>query len=172
MPNEWTEFRNNYYSSIQIHKSKIAIIILGSYYPIEEKDFLIRLKNILIRDGYFNTFLVEDRQNVDDDPLEISQMSMSFSDICILVFTRSGKKYGLIDELNFLTTDMGMQKKMYYSILFDQHDGIRSSIPDLSSSRVRNANLRRRTFNNYIDLENMISREVFWILREYVKREK
>jgi hypothetical protein len=132
----------------------------------------MKLKNILIADGYSKTFLVEDRQNPDDDPLDISQMSMSFSDILILVFTRNGKKYGLIEELAFLTTDINMQEKMAYTILFDENDGTRSSIPDLSTSRVRNANLRLRTFHHYTDLENTICKEVFGILREYVRRKK
>ncbi len=168
---EWTDFKNRYYNNFQVFKQKIKITIFGSYYPPKEKEFLKKLKSKLITDGYINTILVEDKLTEEFDPLEISQMCMVFSDINILVFTRKGKRYGLIDELVFLATDPRMHDKREYSIIFDHNDG-RSSIPDLSSSRIRNSNLRLRTFNNYNELEEIIGREIFWILREYVKKNK
>ena len=35
----------------------------------------------------------------EDDPLEISQKCMLFSQINLLIFTHTGKRHGVIDEL-------------------------------------------------------------------------
>lgn len=126
------------------------------------------LKKVLIDNGYSKTILVKDKQSPRDDPLEISQQCMLFSQINMLIFTRRGKKYGVIDELAFLTSDPQMRDKVQFSIVFYQMSGNRSSIPDLSSSRVKRFGIHSRQFKNSKHLKQIIVRESYWLMRKFL----
>jgi hypothetical protein len=93
------------------------------YHPVKDKVLLRELKSTLKANGYTNSILVEDKQSKGDDPLEISQQCRLFSHINFLIFTRQGKKDGLIDELAFLTSDKSMFEKIQFSLVFDQVRG-------------------------------------------------
>lgn len=119
MIDSWEQFKLKYTKPISSLKSEINITLYGSYYPVKDK-LLRELKSTLKSNGYTNTILVEDKQSIGDDPLEISQQCMLFSQVNLLIFTRQGKKHGLIDELAFLTSDQRMFEKIQFSLVFDQ----------------------------------------------------
>src|SRR5919197_4941337 len=133
----WEEFKEKYEGSINSKKTLLNITLYGSYYPPKEELLLRDLKKVLIDNGYRKTILVKDNQSPGDDPLEISQQCMLYSQINLLIFTPKGKKHGLIDELAFLTSDSRMRDKVQFSIVFYRMSGKRSSIPDLSNSRIK-----------------------------------
>ena len=99
---DWEQFKQKYEKAINSKKPLLNITLYGSYYPAQEKKLLIELKKLLIRHGYHKTILVKDKQSPGDDPLEISQQCMRFSNINLLIFTLRGKRHGVIDELAFL----------------------------------------------------------------------
>jgi hypothetical protein len=170
----WEEFKQNYYDSINNVKSKLNITIYGSYYPDEDKSLLRDLKRILKEKGYPNTFLVEDKQSKEDDPLEISQLCMLYSDINLLIFTHTGKRLGLVDELSFLTSDPRMSQKIDFSLAFDQlyerQGQERTSIPDLSMSRVKRYGVQRRKFSTSEELKEIIVKEIYWLMIRWADR--
>jgi hypothetical protein len=166
----WEEFRENYYKPINILKSKLVITLYGSYYPKKDKSLLIELKNILKKKGYSNTFLVEDRQTSEDTALIISQMCMLNSQINLLIFTHSGKKHGLVDELSVLTTDQRMVQKIDFCLAFDKVYRQRSSIPALSMDRVKRYGVQRRDFKTSRQLKEIIVKETYWLTVKWADR--
>jgi hypothetical protein len=168
--NNWEVFKENYYKPINNLKSKLVITLYGSYYPKKDKSLLRELKRILIKKGYSNTCLVEDRQSLGDTALTISQMCMLYSQINLLIFTRSGKRLGLVDELSFLTTDPRMVQKIDFSLVFDQVYQQRSSIPDLSMDRVKRYSVQRREFKSSTRLKEIIVKEIAWLIVRWVDR--
>jgi hypothetical protein len=83
----WEQFKQKYEKGINSKKALLNITLYGSYYPALEKKLLIELKKLLIRHGYHKTILVKDKQSPGDDPLEISQQCMRFSNINLLILT-------------------------------------------------------------------------------------
>jgi hypothetical protein len=170
MDDEWEEFKKKYTHRLDSIKPSLKITIYGSYYPEEDLQLLEDLKKALINDGYSNTVLVRDRKATTDDPLEISQECMLFSDINLLVFTRTGKRYGVIDELSFITSDVRMMHKIEFSMVFDQKLNNRSSIPDLSSSRIHRYGVQVRTFRSVERLKSTIQVDVYWLMRKLARQ--
>jgi hypothetical protein len=109
---------------------------------------------------------VKDKQSPGDDPLEISQQCMRFSNINLLIFTLRGKRHGVIDELAFLTSPQ-MRKKLPFSMIFYQVSGKRSSIPDLSNSRARKFGIQCREFETSKQLKEIIVKETYWLVRKW-----
>ena len=170
MIESWDKFLDEFNERTDSLKSKLNVTIYGSYYPNKEKTLLKNLKDFLIKNGYTNTILVEDKQRPGDDPLEISQKCMQFSQINLLIFTRAGKRYGLIDELAFLTSNTQMFEKVPFSIVFDQVRGGKSSIPALSRSRINIFDVKLREFKSTQELETILLIEIYWIMRKWVRR--
>ncbi len=167
MIDSWEQFILKYQKPISSLKSKINVTLYGSYYPDKDKLLLRDLKKMLRKDGYINTILVEDKQSKGDDPLEISQQCMLFSQINLLIFTKEGKRHGVIDELAFLTSDQKMFEKIQFSLVFDQVLGRRSSIPSLSMSRVTRYGVQRREFQTPEQLKKIIIKETYWLMRKW-----
>jgi hypothetical protein len=166
----WEQFKSKYQKPIDSLKSKLNITLYGSYYPDLDKCLLREIKEVLRTNGYTNTILVEDKQSIGDDPLEISQQCMLFSQINLLIFTRTGKRHGIIDELAFLTSDQQMFEKIQFSIVFDQMWGQRSSILSLSTSRIKRYGVQRREFKTSKELKQIIVNETYWIMRKWAYR--
>jgi hypothetical protein len=169
MDDEWAEFKEKYTHRFDLVKPSLNITIYGSYYPKEEIRLLEDLKKALVNDGYSKTALVNERKTKSDDPLEISQQSMLFSDINLLVFTRRGKRHGVIDELSFITSDRGMMDKIQFCKVFDQKLNKRSSVPDLSRSRIKRYGVQVRTFRSTERLKTTIKIDVYWLMRRFVR---
>lgn len=170
MIDSWEQFIRKYQRRIDSLKSRLNITIYGSYYPEDDKLLLKELKGVLRKNGYTNTMIVEDKQQPGDDPLEISQKCMLFSQINLLIFTRTGKRYGVIDELTFLTSDQQMFEKIHFSAVFDQVQGRRSSIPSLSMSRINRYDVKLRQFKTTQELETIIAKETYWLMRKWAYR--
>jgi hypothetical protein len=106
--------------------------------------------------------------------LEISQLRVLYSDINLLIFTHTGKKLGLVDELSFLTSDPRMSQKIDFSLAFDQlHERQgeeRTSIPDLSMSRVKRCGVQRREFSTSEQLKEIIVKETYWLMIRWADR--
>lgn len=167
MIDDWERFKQKYEKGINSKKPLLNIILYGSYYPAQEKKLLMELKKLLIRHGYHKAILVKDKQSPGDDPLEISQQCMRFSNINLLIFTLRGKRHGLIDELAFLTSDPQMRKKLPFSMIFYQVSGKRSSIPDLSKSRARRFGIHCRPFKTSKELKEIMVKETYWLVRKW-----
>ena len=112
------------------------------YYPESDKELLKQLKQILRVNGYDKTGLVEDKKENNDDPLELSRQCMLFSDINLLIFTVTGRRLGLTEELVFLTSDKKMINKVQFSLVVDVRTDQMSAIPDLSQSRIRQSSIK------------------------------
>lgn len=160
----WEEFKVKYQRPINNLKSRLEITLYGSYSPKRDKTLLLDLKRILIGNGYPRASIVEDRQSMGEDPLEISQNCMLFSDLNLLIFTRTGMKHGLIDELTFLTSDR-MSEKIRFSMIFDQVQGEKGSLPPLSKSRVNIYGIQRREFKTSRQLKDLIVKHTYWLMR-------
>jgi hypothetical protein len=132
-------------------------------------DLLVHAKEVLIKDGYQNTLLVIDRQTVGQDPLEISQQSLEFSDINIFVFTRTGKRQGVPDEIATLTTDRRLFEKIQFSIVFNQVKGGKSSLPSLTNSRVDQNHISCREFGETAELDGKLLEHVYWMVVKWAK---
>jgi hypothetical protein len=171
---DWEEFKQNYYKPLDNLKSKLKITIYGSYYPEKDKSLLRDLQRILRQKGYPNTFLVEDKQTKEDDPLQISQLCMLYSDINLLIFTHTGKRLGLVDELSFLTSNPAMSQKIDFSLAFDKlhkRQGQEwTSIPDLSMSRMKRYGVQRREIKPSEDLKEIIVKETYWLMIRWADR--
>ena len=114
--------------------------------------------------------LGEDRQTSEDTALIISQMCMLNSQINLLIFTHSGKRHGLVDELSFLTTDPRMVQKIDFSLAFDKVYRQRSSIPALSMDRVKRYGVQRREFKTSRQLKEIIVKEIYWLMVKWADR--
>lgn len=163
----WKQFKHKYERSINSKKALLNITLYDSYYPAHEKLLLRDLKKLLIDNGYHNTILVKDKQFPGYDPLEISQQCMLFSQINLLIFTIKGKRHGVIDELAFITSDPRMRERVQFSMVLYQVSGKRSSIPDLSRSRVKIFGIQNRQFKTFKQLKQIIVKETYWLMRKW-----
>jgi hypothetical protein len=171
LSNDWDAFIRNYERNVSSYKPKVKVTIYGSYNPPREKALLKDLKMILIKDGYTNTQLVEDRQKDSDKPLKVSEQSILYSDINLLVFTKTGKRLGVVRELAFLARP-SMSDKTPFSTVFDQVKDGESSIPSLSQEDVTNALIPRRAFNSFKELRSIITIQTYWILERWIKKQQ
>jgi hypothetical protein len=162
----WDDFKRKYEESINSLKSLLGVTIYGSYNPKKEKDLLLSLKQILINEGYGKTVLVDDRKQQDSDPLEISKMCLLYSDVNFLIFTKQGKRFGLVRELAFIAEDIRMRPKLSHCVVFDKIvNNESSSIPPLSISDIKNVRIHRRTFKTVEELKDAIVSEAYWQLK-------
>jgi hypothetical protein len=166
LADDWEEFKYKYQNDINSLRPLLNITIYGSYNPPSEKGLLILVKQTLIDKGYANTKIVEDRQNQDSDPLEVSKQCLLFSDVNFLIFTKKGKRFGVIRELAFIAEDDRMRPKINHCVIFvEKVNGSSSPIPPLSISDIRNSRLPCRSFRYATELQEAIVCEAFWHLR-------
>ncbi len=169
MSDDWEEFKRLHESPFKSLIPKVKITIYGSYFPKKEKALLIELKRILIDEGYLRAALVEDRQMEGQDPFEASKLSLLFSDLNILLFTKPGKRFGVVSELDFLASDPHMIQKIPFSLIFDKGAGEQTSIPPLSRGLVKGNDIRRRSFKNYSELKKIFIYEIFLMLKKWAR---
>jgi hypothetical protein len=166
LADDWEEFNRKYENNINSLRSLLNITIYGSYFPESEKELLLSLKRVLIGEGYNKTRIVEDLKEPDSDALEISKKSLLFSDVNFLIWTKKGKRFGVIRELAFMAEDDGMRPKINHCVIFDETvNEDSSSIPPLSRSDIRNSRLPRRPFRDTVELQEAIVSEAYWQLR-------
>lgn len=144
----------------------MTIALYGSYHPQEEKQLLIQLKNKLIDNGYTSTYLVQDYPRKGESDLEISERSLLFSDVNFLIFTKGGKRLGLVRELAFVAVSEEMVDKAWACVVFDQIVNGESSIPPLSLEDIHNSGIRRREFATFQELEDLAIGTAFWYLKK------
>jgi hypothetical protein len=176
--NRWDALMESYKQDVRSYKPHVLVTIYGSYHPPEERDILQSLRNTLINDGYIDTRLVDDLEHLRMEnnltPLQMSEFCLRKSDINLLIFTRGGKRLGLVKELDYLA-DINMCRKHPFSILFDEvkkHDDYEkeTSIPALSRDDVEDARLSRRTFHSVEELNSITVIETYKILRKLARK--
>jgi len=141
----------------------MTVTIYGSYHPKKEKDSLIDCKTALIADGYQQAKLVTDYPTT-GSALDASKECLLYSDVNFLVFTKGGKRLGLVRELTFIATDERMRTKVDHCVVFDEFKKT-TSIPKLSSDDIVNARIPQRTFTRLEELKEIMVKEAFWHLR-------
>jgi hypothetical protein len=92
-------------------------------------------------------------------------MSLLFSDVNFLVFTKRGKRLGLARELAFVAEDERMRSKINHLVFDETPTKNSSSVPTLSSSDIQNARINRRSFKTPDELKEAIISEAYWQLR-------
>jgi hypothetical protein len=153
-------------------KASLEITIYGSYYPDSEMELLISLKDSLIADGYTKTVIVKDRQGSNDLALDVSQRSMLFSDINLLVFTKAGKRLGLVAELTFLASDPRMVDKIPFSRVFDEGVGEDTAIPELTRDQIKLRGIPVKKFGSYNELKGDFLEQTWLLMRSWAWRHK
>jgi len=106
----WNEFQKQKAVSFLSHKGNILIIIYGAYNPpgdgehLGEKERLIKLQDRLKKDGYTETYIVEDipyNEKSFSPNLDKSYYCLEFADLNILVFTCRGNTDSVTSELEY-----------------------------------------------------------------------
>lgn len=165
MTSSWDEIREKYKENTYALKKCLHITIYGSYYPEEEETKLIEVKDALISDGYTQTTIVKDQLKVNDKPFEISKLFLLESDTNFLIFTRTGKRHGIIAELTYIAESLEMRSKISQCIVFDERkDDGKSSLPALSMDQVNNSRIVTHPFNSTEELKKKANNEAFWQL--------
>jgi hypothetical protein len=143
----------------------MVIILYGSYQPSTEKELLVELKQLLVNNGYSQTYLVDEFQDETLTSLEVSQRCLLFADVNYLIFTDKGSRRGLVRELAFIALSTDMITKIAGCVAFDEMFEEHSSIPDLSSEDINNLRMKRFEYGNRQELEQSILSESYWQLR-------
>lgn len=167
MTDRWARFNQRILDEFENLKNRLIISIYGSYRPQKEEEFLLRQKQFLIDLGYSGTKIVKDYQDKSElPPLEISKRCLLYSDVNFLIFTREGKRYGVIRELAYIADSKDMVSKTPYCTVFDQlKDGL-GSVPPLSLDDIKNSGIVRHEFYEEKDLQEAIKTKAFWYLRK------
>lgn len=167
MTDRWAKFNQRVLDEFENIKNRLIITVYGSYKPKEEEDFLSRQKQFLIGLGYSETKIVKDYQERSElPPLEISKRCLLYSDVNFLIFTREGKRYGVIRELAYIADSKDMTSKTPYCTVFDQLKDGRGSIPPLSLDDIKNSGIVRQEFYEEKDLQEALKTKAFWYLRK------
>lgn len=168
MVDRWEKFNRRIQEEFEELKNRLTITLYGSYQPEKEEKFLSRQKQFLIDSGYTETKIVRDYQqeNPELQPLEVSKRCLSFSDVNFLIFTRDGKRYGVVRELASISESRDMAAKASYCVVFDQMKDGQGSIPPLSLEDIRNTGIIRQEFYEENDLQQVLKTKAFWYLRK------
>ena len=163
MADRWLRFNQRKQNDLIDLRRKLQLTLYGSFRPSSEKKLLTRLKRHLIEQGFSNTRLVSDFSNVNSlDILEISKECLEFSHVNFLIFTRQGKRHGVIRELAFVADSPAMKHKISDCMVFDQILNNKSSVPPLSKMDIKNTGLVKREFTTELGLRRIISRCATW----------
>jgi predicted GIY-YIG superfamily endonuclease len=176
--NRYVEHQRKKKESILAFKDKVCIVIYGAYNPpadekhLGEKERLIKLCDRLRKEGYINTFIVEDfpdnkESNIPN--LEKSLDCLGMADLNILVFTCRGKTGSVARELIHAICNPTI---LYKCRVFEEVDKGISAMEtllkeELSSHRYKVTQIER---GDDEDLYEHASSDVFLFLREYSQR--
>lgn len=157
-------------------KPLCKMILFGSYYPTEEKEFLIRIRDDLKREDYNNTWLVEDYPTFDD--LEIREKSLfclEYSSINFFIITFEGAGRGVTVELEHIINNasrLSFKTVVYYEIKYENGSEI-SSLSQLQEDGLISAKIRFHKFKkeDYENLLQLIRAEAWNLHYHYVIRE-
>ncbi len=130
----------------------MSITLYGSYHPPSEMSFLERQRDYLRAEGYALACLVKDGPDDGITALEASKRYLENSDVNFLIFTRAGKRLGLVRELAHVA-DASMRRKAADCVVFDQAAGGASSVPDLSLCDLDDAKIQRYEFRDEPELQ-------------------
>jgi len=166
MTDRWERFNRRFEEEFLPLKKRINITIYGSYSPESEMYFLTKQKEFMINNGYALTKLVIDYDDGTLSPLEISKRCLMFSDVNYLIFTRNGKKYGVIRELAFVSDAPEMIDKTQYCVVFDEIHDSRGSVPPLSLDDIKNSDIIRHEFSSEKDLQEALLSKSLWYGRK------
>lgn len=145
-------------------RERMSITIYGSYWPAEELDFLNRQTAFLASKGYTDSKIVPDRDPKGGDALESSRRCLQFSDVNFLVFTRDGKKHGLVRELALVADAMITAPKAHDCVAFYQGAEMGEAIPVLSISDIKKTRMRAAAFSDEADLQDAMLKTAWWYL--------
>jgi len=138
-------------------KSLFRIIIFGPYYPPQEKELLIKLKNDLRTDGFKNTRLVEDLPNYDDLLIrEKSFLCLEYSDINFFIITSKGVQGGVTVELDEIIPNA--EALSFKTVVFYEIRKNKESLSVLVKEGLELANIRHYPFkrDDYYDLFELV----------------
>ena len=136
-------------------RGRMSITLYGSYYPRSELRLLERQRDRLVGAGYVLTGLVKDGPDDGIGPLAASKRYLENSDVNFLIFTKAGKRYGLIRELAHVAEAL-TRSKVLDCVVFDQIVDGRSSVPDLSMCDLRDGKIPRHAFHDESDLSDAL----------------
>lgn len=106
----------------------------------------------MIDEEYIQTHIVEEYQKEGDDPLDVSKKCLQYSDVDFLLFTRNGKRFGVVRELAFVAGSHLMRQKTSFCIVFEMTEDGKGAIPPLSLSDIRNSGIIRQEINVYTNM--------------------
>lgn len=169
MGNRWDKFLKRKEQEFDILKMRLTITIYGSYQPNSEKEFLIRQKKFLRNEKFAKTSLVIDFPNPSKkfSSLEISEHCLEFSDVNFLIFTKKGKRLGVVRELAHIAKSPNMIYKAADCVIFDQVIKGRSSVPSLSIKDIENIGIQRVIFSTEKDLQESLLSNASWYTRKF-----
>ena len=147
---------------------RMSITLYGSYYPPSEMSFLKRQRDFLRNEGYALACLVKDGDGDGDGvtALEASKRYLENSDLNFLIFTRAGKRHGLIRELAHVA-DLSMRMKAADCVVFDQVVDGASSVPDLSMCDLGDAKIQHYEFRDEPELQiGLLTRAQDYVMRK------
>jgi hypothetical protein len=158
----YKDFINRKKQEMQHLKSQLTITVYGSYYPPRQKQRLIKLKKLLMKNGYALTRLVEDYPEKDyhcshsyeERICAKSQYCLEFSDVNFFIFTHKGKCQGVSVELAYCNNSPMMVDRRWRSVIFDENiDGSpASSFMDRGANYVASGRIKRIEFKDDSEL--------------------
>lgn len=158
-------------------KPLCRIILFGSYYPLKEKEFLIRIRDELKKDGYINTWLVENYPTYNDLGIrEKSMFCLEYSHINFFIITFKGVGRGETVELEEIirnATKLSFKTVVCYEIKCENNDRIPSLSPlqedGLISAKIKKVEFKKDNFEDLFELIRGIAWELHY---HYVFYEK
>lgn len=145
-------------------RGRMSITLYGSYYPPSELRLLERQRDRLVGAGYALAELVKDGSDDGIGPLEASKRYLENSDVNFLIFTKAGRRHGLIRELAHVAETLA-RSKVLDCVVFDQIVDGRSSVPDLSMCDLHDGQIPRHAFHNEPELcDALLTRAEHYVL--------
>lgn len=135
-------------------RERMSVTLYGSYYPPAELRLLERQRDYLTNKGYARAGLVKDSDG-DVGSLTASKRYLENSDVNFLIFTRNGRRHGLVRELAYIADAMS-KGKVVDCVAFDQVVGGQNSVPDLSMCDLGNSSINRFEFHDESELCEML----------------
>ena len=168
------KFRKN---KIIEKKPLCRIILLGSYFPPEEKEFLLRLRDDLREDGFVNTWLVESYPTYNELGIrEKSIFCVEYSHINFFVITFEGAGRGETVELEHIINNasrLSFKTTVFYEVKYENDREVSSlsllQEDGLISTRTK---MHKFTKDNYDELFQLMRAEAWNFHYHYVIREK
>jgi len=166
--NRWKEFNKKTEDDYKKQYQKMRIILYGSYSPPSELTFLKKLKKILVDEGYVQTRIALEYQEMvkGKSALEVSKGCIIYSDVNFFVITNNGEKLGVTRELGFLADDHNARNKIDYSTIFDEINDGQSTLSQLSLDDVDELGFKKRDFIGLNSLKAALLAEARFYVRK------